>query len=389
MLYAFPLDRTGCGFQRVVWPLSELRGRVPYTVVMPGEKVPLLAEVVRSVAGAPVVKHVEIPDDCSAVLLQRPTSTLLIQCVPFLKQAGIKVIVEIDDDLHALSPKHASYKYLHPDKPSLSNLSEVPAFVPDSLDALTHAIALADLVICSTPALKERYAPGPKGVVLRNRLRSDWRSCLKKNSGGVRTGPPQAPPRVSAINNELVVGWAGVITTHPDDLQILSRALPRLNGLRNFVIAGPKPPPTQGGVQRASRLLGLEPQRIRFTGSVPFPDWLPHIQSVFGNGRGIAVAPLETSAFNRSKSALKCYEYAAAGIPCVVADTPEYSLTGIGLPTPDNYKAWLKAITNLLNSSDLRDELVGKGYEIADANTYALHADEWYDAISPLVEGCT
>jgi len=385
LLYAFPMDRTGCGFYRVVWPLSELNGRLDYKLVMPGAEVPLVADLVRSADNlAPSVRSLSIPDDCSAVLLQRPTSTLLLQCIPFLKQADVRVIVEIDDDLSALTSSHASFKALHMPVPLYKATSKSPAFVSDSAHNLKQACALADLVVCSTPAIRDRYAPG-RGVVLRNRLRSDWASCLKNENAGGRSAPLPVPPRVSAIDT-LAIGWGGVITTHPDDLTVLNRALPRISDLySNFVIAGPFPENQHSHLpdpSRASRLLGIDKDRIQFTGSVPFADWLPHLARTFEHA--VAVAPLEDSAFNRAKSWLKPLEYAACGIPFVRSTTPEYDLLGVGLPAT-TYKDWARNLRMLLSSPALRDDAVAHGYEIARLHTYRNFADEWYDALSPYV----
>lgn len=414
MLYAFPMDRTGCGFYRVIWPLSELKGRLDYTVVMPGEDVPLVANTVRADNLAPSVRSLEIPDDCSAVLLQRPTSTLLLQCIPFLKQADVKVIVEVDDDLSVLTPRHSAFKALHFPEPLYKATSKSPAFVSDSAHNLKHACDLADLVVCSTPAIRDRYAPG-RGVVLRNRLRSDWASCLKNGNAGARSAQLPVPPRVSAIAHlnvpellpeavapvqglvadleaamrrpVLSIGWGGVLTTHPDDLAVLNRALPKLRDyFDEFVIAGPVPEDRESGMpdpQRAVRLLGIDKTRVRYTGSVPFADWYTHLARTFS--QSVAVAPLESCAFNLAKSWLKPLEYAACGIPVVRSATPEYNLLGVGLPATDSYKAWASQLRTLLASPALRDDLVARGLEIAAANTYRLHADEWFEALAPFV----
>lgn len=382
MLYAFPIDRTGCGFYRVIWPLGEIRDRVPHRVIYPGDEVPLLADIKREANMAPVVKGVQTPADCSAVLLQRPTSTLLVQCIPYLKAKNIKIIIEVDDDLHALSPKHASHKYLHNPEPLHAAMPSrnLPAFVSDSADNLLRACDLADLVICSTPALAARYAPDPaRHVILRNRLRSDWASCLKAPPSGTRSGPPHTAPRVSAIDKLL---WGGVIETHPDDLVPLRNVVPYLHGVE-FVVAGPQSPAGPAAVGS---------NNITYTGSVPFADWLSHL-SGFADGSTVAVAPLEPSPFNEAKSWLKPLEYMAVGLPFVATNTPEYTRLAncLGMLAPHvlagSKSEWRTAVQTLIASPSLRDDLIAKGREIAAICTYQSYADDWHRALGPHVEG--
>lgn len=167
-----------------------------------------------------------------------------------------------------------------------------------------------------------------------------------------------------------------MITTHPDDLQILSRALPR-TPTKEFTIVGPKPEERWGGLPRAARLTGNVP--VHFTGSVPFVDWFQALQ----DNLDIGLAPLETNRFNQSKSWLKPLEYAACGIPCLTSDHAEYTALGVGLSVPDDHRAWRTAINALLASPTHCDELREEGFLIAGANTYDAHSDEWYDVFAP------
>lgn len=241
-------------------------------------------------------------------------------------------------------------------------------------------------MIASTPRIAQRYAPkGGKVALLRNRLPSHWRSCLQSGSPWGREGPPQTAPRVSAPHqdvNVINVGWPGSLATHPGDLAVLDRVLPRL-GIDSFTILGPDQ--LRDG---ARPKLGSVP--VRFTGSVPFADWFAALR----HGLDIGVAPLAPTPFNEAKSWLKPLELAAAGVPCVMSDTPEYRLLHSGseapgapgtglLATDPQHKSFRRLLGQLLESAALRDELREQGFAAAEYHTLENHLDEWLDAYSP------
>lgn len=373
-LYAYPMDRTGCGFYRVIWPLSSVRDRVSYKLIAPGESGGLDVILGPGPLHKRPLLEVLVPDDCSGVLLQRPTNRLLVQMIPHLRARGIPVLVDVDDDLNALHPQHPTRLALR--KPG------------QSAACITQACDQADLVIASTPALLERYAPHKRGVLLRNRIRSDFRSCLRNGSAGGRAEPLPAEPRVSAPHTHVNASpspsahvdvlWPGALANHPHDLDVLRRPLSRLN-VHRLTVFGPSPHPHR-----------LDPPfPVAYTGAVPFADYLPLLSQLSDEDPPVVgVAPLSPAPasrqFNLSKSWLKPLEFAATGIPFVHSDTPEYRLLGAGLRAQDDSpKAWYRLLRQLMRSPDLRQEERERNLQIAEANTYAVHADEWHAALEP------
>lgn len=367
MLYAYPMDLYGVGHYRVIWPLAEISDRVEYTLVKPGEDGGLGARV-HPVTGRPV--EVVIPDDCSCVLMQRPTNEVLVSCIPLIQALGVPVLVDVDDDLSALSPQHPAFRHLHP-----RMSGRLPGH---SQQAVRDACLAADLVIASTPALLERYAPHKRGVVLRNRLRSDWAASLREGEGGARSDPPHTEPRVSPPRGLVPrLGWPGSLDSHPADLQIIGNAVARASQHfrqgDNTVFHVLGPPPSYV----SANPLGVP---TRFTGAVDFHSWLPAIHEHLD----IGVAPLEPTPFNRAKSYIKPLELAAAHIPVVRSKTPEYDHLQVGLAA-ETPKEWRRALTKLAQDEDFRTELAAHDAALARSNTYARHADEWAEVFQTYV----
>ena len=359
MLYAYPMDLYGVGHYRVLWPLAEIADTVPHRIVEPGGDGGLGA---RLHPHTRMPMSVKIPDDCSAVLMQRPTNEVLVACIPLIQAQGVPVLVDVDDDLSSLSARHPAFLHLHP-----RAAGRIPGH---SAQATKRACAQADLVIASTPALAARYAPHGRSVVLRNRVRSDFGACLEKGFAQGCTDHPQTAPRVGPTP---LIGWPGVIDSHPDDLLTLGNALARLSPRPDpLVILGPEPRYATG----VPRRLGVP---VHFCGTTQFDDWLPAIARTYApdpTNPGIGLAPLDLTRFNEAKSAIKPLELATAGVPVVRATTPEYELLGIGLPatTP---KQWRRAIAHLLAHPQEAHDLAQHDHEIAAANTYAAHREEW------------
>lgn len=341
MIYAYPMDQTGCGNYRVRWPGLQMidRGN-DITLIFPGEDGGLKANLDTNRR----VKSVVIPEDCEAVLLQRPTNKVLVETIPFLQKEGIRVVVDIDDDLAAVSPRHPGWQVLH----TRSDTGQ-------SWDAVIQACKWADMVVASTPALVERYAPHGRGVVVRNRL------------------PDHFFDAELQVEKSVHVGWAGGVMSHPDDLSVVGASLAQL--ACDVLIVGPVPIDMTTGEEdwkRSRRLLGTD--RVTYTGAVEFDCWIPAISQIH-----VGMAPLEMTRFNYAKSYLKPLEYSAAKVPFVASGTPEYLLLGAGL-IANRPKDWRVQLKRLLESEALREEEVARNYEIAQKNRLSLHVDEWESA---------
>lgn len=334
MIYAYPMDQTGCGHYRIMHPLKAMppEAQAKVQLVAPGENGGIRARFHRQ-----EVQEVDIPTDCTAVLVQRPTSEVMAKVLRIIRGQGIEIILEVDDDLEALDPSH----------PTWTMLRTLPGH-----DSIFPRLVgtLASRVVVSTEGLRERFStivqPGVEVLVCRNRIP---RAQIKP------TWEPEGAH---------VLGWPGAVITHPGDLDTLGGSIARLG--RDFHIVGDK------SDDDVTPRLGISDDRITYSGKIDFNSWVDALRDKLTVG----VVPLKDSRFNRSKSALKALELAAAGVPMVRTTLPEFEQLGAGLGA-EKSKHWFSLTRSLLEDPGLWNDEQERNREIALANTYEEHVDEW------------
>lgn len=352
---AWPADDGGCGAYRVKWAAEALIAQGadveliptfawgPCDVVMQDEEV----------AGKTVHRAIAIRGqvDADVVVIQRPLASFRADLVPLLQAAGIRVVVEIDDDFSTIHPRNVSF--------AATSAKANPAF---NRDHLARACRAADLVTVTTPRLAERYGGHGRVAVVPNAV-------------------PESYLKIAAGAPRLSVGWTGSIQTHPTDLQVtrgaVARAISERTDVEHFRVVG-----TGHGVAKA---LGLDAAGIwlESAGWVDLEQY-PAAMSM----HGVGIVPLDDIAFNQSKSALKLMEYAALGVPVVAsptADNMRMHQAGIGLMA-GKPKDWLRHLRALLASADLRSEHSAAGRAIMAGHTIEGRADVWWDAWSTPAE---
>lgn len=328
MLYTFRMDDFACGHHRILWPAAEIDPE--------GERITHISQeeadgvVTARVVNGTVKGLTNLPSDMDAILIQRPTNILLGQCVPYLRAEGIRIIVDVDDDLELLSSRHPSWDILH----QMPNHDQ---------SVLRYACGLADVVVCSTPQIKERLAPH-NGVVVRNRLPASHFTKMR-DSDFMSENPHTHEPHVA---------WPVAIGTHPDDGQEVHNALARLR--LPVRVIGPYHP-------RGKAVLGVEPT---FDGEVQFDNWIPRLATVH-----TGIAPLNSSPFSHAKSALKPLELSAVGVPFVRSRTPEFEALGAGLPA-EGKREWYSQLRKITEDETLRRDETDRNLAIALENKYDL-----------------
>lgn len=279
--------------------------------------------------------------ECDVLVLQRPTSQRLVECIPFMQARGSAICIDFDDDLSNINPNNPAFAGMHPRR-----------------DATNHwrwaeqAARLADLVTVSTPALAKKYGGHGRVRVLRNCVPDHYLDVTPAERWGG-------------------FGWAGALHSHPGDLQTLGAAAAKLTQAgHEFQVVGP--------ADGIGRVLGLS-QDPQGTGLVPFNAW-PHYVARLSVG----IAPLNPTVFGESKSWWKPLEYAALGVPSVSGPTSEYRRLGaLGATViAEKPRDWLRELGALLASEDLRAERAGKARAVAESLRYSLHACEWAEAWS-------
>lgn len=283
--------------------------------------------------------YADAPEDADVIVLQRLTFRPIATAVSLLRAQGIAVVVDMDDDLSCVHPKHRAYESLQPGN-------------GDGMHSWVHAAyacQTATLVTTSTPALQKVYAPHGRGMVLRN--------CV-----------PAAYLDIPRVDSD-VIGWAGAVPSHPMDLQETGTAVRRLVSQgHQFKVIGPA-----YGVTRALDLEAMPPS----TGNVSFEEWPRAVSTL-----GVGMVPLEDSQFNRSKSALKGLEMAAVGVPFAASPRDEYRWLheqGAGL-LASKPQHWFKALRSLATNASLREEMSEAGRAVAARHTIEANAWRWWDA---------
>jgi hypothetical protein len=347
VIYVYPADAFGCGFYRLIWPAMALADQ--------GHDVKIIMPNAREGIGGSIdtrtgrLVDVRMPEDAEIVVMQRVSMLNTSQSVRMMRAKGIRVIVDMDDDLTKIDPANPAFFGMG-----------VKTGNPKHNWRNAHQACLdASLVTVSTPALLRVYAPHGRGMVIENRIPRSFLEVEHEDSARF--------------------GWPGAVHSHPNDLQVIGPAAARLvrEGFEYWGI-GPSfgQQPGDGMLRRA---LGMESEP-RTTGNVDFAGWADAITTL-----GVGLAPLADTGFNAAKSWLKPLEMMACGVPWVGSPRAEYQrlhdLTGVGLlaKTP---KDWYQQAKRLVSSVDLRQEMSLKGRAAAADMTIEGNAWRWLEAWS-------
>jgi glycosyltransferase involved in cell wall biosynthesis len=276
------------------------------------------------------------PMDADVVVFQRPCRQQYLDMIDILQKQGVKVVIDMDDDLSCIHPQNPAYT----------------AYLSDGMHwkYAGQACEMADLVTVTTPALAEKYGFG-KAVTLPN--------CV-----------PQHYLSVDVVRDGLTVGWAGYTGTHPDDLQVT-------HGMVNAAIA------------KKARFMAIGD--VKIFDNLGIRNRIPNVYqegvSIDEYPRAIAqfdigIVPLETSEFNEAKSWLKALEYAACGVAPVVSPTTdnmrmvrEGAAYVAGSPA-----GWKLALDSLIDSERERKDLTNRAREFASQWTIERNASKWWEA---------
>jgi glycosyltransferase involved in cell wall biosynthesis len=326
----------GCGLIRLRYPVEVLADQGADVVAA---RSPLIAEGTSSPVFGRQTHRVRT--DADVIVLQRPMDREVIEAIPVMQRQGIAVVVEVDDDFTALPAGHPARKLTAP----LVNATHNRKW-------LAEACRRADLVTVSTPALAKVYGGHGRVRVIRNLIPASYLTVTAKQRGDV-------------------LGWTGSTITHVGDLEVVGSGVRRAldaTGARFRVV---------GTGRNVGTQLDLGGRPIDSTGWVPLREY-PQAYARLD----VAIAPLQPSAFNEAKSALKVLEAAALGVACVASPTSEYIRAGsLGLcMIADTPALWGLALTDLLELDEYRADVAGAARAAAAQLTYEAHAGQWWDA---------
>lgn len=334
-VYVYPADVHGCGQYRLIMPARVLQAQGHAVTIEPPSDRQSISGMIDTTTGRLV--DVSVPRDADVIVMQRLTFATMAHAVPLIRAKGVAVVVDMDDDLSCIHPRHAAYAKYQPENGGLHSWENAAA-----------ACRAATLVTTSTVGLQRVYASQGRGAVLHN--------CVPASYLDI--------PRVDSD----VIGWGGSVHSHPDDLQVTGTAMRRLvSAGHQFRVVGPL-----YGVKGALDLDVLPDA----TGNLTFDQWPRALATL-----GVGMAPLEDSQFNISKSWLKCLEMSALGVPWVASPRDEYRRLhklGAGL-LADKPQHWYKRLRELATNAALRQEMSEAGRAVAAEHTIEKNAWRWLD----------
>ena len=254
------------------------------------------------------------------------------------------LVLDLDDDLLALPPDH-------PDR--------VATYYASRLPAILHAIIQADaLTVTTRPLMEAVRGLNPNVWLLPNYLDEtlwDFR-------------PAKATPSSEA----LTLLFMGSSTHQPDVALVAGPLLEIAREFRQrikFLFYGIQPPPGLAEIAQTS----YQP--------VLTYNYRDFVKLMTNTQADVCIAPLWDNSFNRSKSAIKFYEYSAMGIAGVYADMLPYSdvvhdgVEGFLARSPEE---WYQKIHLLLEDENLRKRMVQTAQEsVRSSAVMALHACRW------------
>jgi hypothetical protein len=255
---------------------------------------------------------------------------------------GQRLIVDVDDAYDFLHDENQAKQATDPELNRVRNRNH-----------MRDIIMQADIVTVSTPFLLAYY------------------SAMRDNVFMVRNGiNPDQFERRKVRSLKPVIGWAAGLRWRSSDTDVLK------DWLGDFLIehdlmfhhAGHDP----SGPSFAD-LADVPAERVITSPMKPIVRYQDMLTFDIG------LVPLTDIPFNHAKSFLKGIEYAAANIPFVASDLPEYRLlaeSGVGR-VADTPEQWVKHLTELLDYNTRKKEAAVQRSKVLKEHTIVARAHDW------------
>lgn len=272
--------------------------------------------------------------------------------IEYCKLFGIKIIYEIDDDLINIDNSHPEYE-----------------FYMEKAKTIKFILKNSDEVVVSTKALKDKLIPFNNHInVIRNTLIDFWERKVDK------------PVKNS---NTITIGYMGTFT-HVNDLILIKNAVTNVKKFysnKNFNIEFEMIGGTNEKWEGINKIeIPNDKKEYPY-----FVDWLKHIVNW-----DIAVAPLEDTKLNNSKSIIKYLEYSALGVPGIFSPIGPYKRHIVnnknGVLVKDNsVKSWEESLINLINDESLRKNILKNSKKDIEENfSMGLAVNSWKQILNRL-----
>lgn len=340
----YPADEHGCGYHRLIWPAEAAKRAGCDVQIVEQNK-----RMVEFIMQDDTVVDVKLPPDIDVVVFQRVTHLYLAQAVSKLRERGVAVVLDVDDDLTLIHPHNPAFNRLHP-RHLLKEMTDGSRHM-HSWHHMVEACKNATLVTVSTPELLTRYAPHGRGRVLHNYLNDHYFEQTHEDGTDIM--------------------WPASVHSHPNDPEVVGNAIARL-------VDEGAPFHSFGEPQSTARAFGFREPTHEYPEYIPVQEWASAIAAF-----GIGICPLADTKFNAGKSWLKPLELSAVGVPWVGSPRAEYRRLherfGAGL-LAEKPKQWYRVLSQLRRDDVMRKELTDAGRQAAAQLRIRDHAWRWIEA---------
>lgn len=333
---------------RVVFMAGAVDGCALWRILMPSRVVPNACYCEGLGPAAP------LGPDVRAVVVQRQSEPLNFIAIQQARLRGVRVIIDLDDDLWSLPDYHPTQQKIR-----------------IMLPWVDRCLGVADLITVSTPALAravERRGFGPVRVI---------ENAIDLDLFG-RAAPVE-------LREKVVIGWPASAYHQKDGHLALEALVPLLRALPHVhcEFTGELPAAIRGAITEG----WLDPARIAHTPGISmaeYPAWLSR------RDWDLMVAPLVDNDFNRSKSFLKFLEAGALKIPCLASDVEEYRrfcTDGLEWLLCRTLYDWRYKLSFLATYGPFRREWGAKVRDRVSTRNQVFHrATAWADAVREACE---
>lgn len=302
------------------------------------------------------------------VVFHRPEAEYQLAMAKKLKEAGKKIVFDNDDTYK----DHNGFKFN-----DYMTEEKIKAGLGELDKNITTFIELADLVTCTTEALKKEYEQiNPNVVVLPNTVDPFYYPEPKRNeSGVVRIG---------------ITGSVGITS----DIDVLKPIIEKYqNDPRVRLVLLSLPPEGENEIYKK-----LYTEEYSFWNKVNI-EWHSFVKSdvyyeyLNDLKLDMVIIPRSDSYFNRCKSNLKFLENSMLEIPTIAQSFPTGDSPYEVNPADKDYlllatdtASWIEQIEKLIADKDLRTYMGKKAHDYVVEN-YSIekHAQKWVDAYSKLI----
>lgn len=316
------------------------------------------------------------PNKANILLVSRPVTQSVYECIKYAQWHGWIVVYDIDDDLMHVPKSNPAHDYF---KPGGDNYNRIKRMLRES-----------NGVIASTPELAHSIVQYNSNIhVIDNymdlSLRDFGFNCTQLENGQYKLEVKETPIPENR-NGKFVVGYSGG-NSHLQDLLILKY------GLTEFLNHNPD---TLFAMNSSKELFDLftkdlkvDKRQLLHVPAVPFnkhPEVIQHCH--------VQLAPLPVDQFNQCKTNLKAKEALTSGslviASCIAPYArlhhkyPEY-ITLVG-DNKFSERSWYSALTKVKNMQNINNLRLKAKLEMAEKESLELHYPKYFNVFKTIID---